>query len=29
MLWFGGIFFALFAVGLLIVVWLAASGRWP
>jgi hypothetical protein len=29
MLWSGGIFFALFAVGLLIVVWLAASGRWP
>ena len=29
MLWFGGIFFTLFAVGLLAVFWLAASGRWP
>ena len=29
MLWFGGIFFTLFAVGLLAVFWLAASGRLP
>lgn len=29
MLWFGGIFCTLFAVGLLAVFWLAASGRWP
>jgi hypothetical protein len=29
MLWFGGIFFALFAAGLFVVFWLAASGRWP
>jgi hypothetical protein len=29
MLWFGGIFFALFAIGLLVVFWLAGSGRWP
>ena len=30
MLWFGGIFFlALFAVGLLVVFWLAGSGRRP
>jgi hypothetical protein len=29
MLRFGGIFFTLFAVGLLAVFWLAASGRWP
>ena len=27
MLWFGGVFFALFAVGLIVVFWLAASGR--
>ena len=26
---FGGIFLVLFGVGFLIVVWLAASGRWP
>ena len=29
MLWFGGIFLALFAVGLLVVFWLAGSGRRP
>ena len=29
MLWFGGIFFTLFAVGLVAVFWLAATGRWP
>jgi len=29
MLWFGGIFFTLFTVGLLVVFWLAGSGRWP
>jgi len=29
MLWFGGIFLALFAVGLLVVLWLAGSGRRP
>lgn len=29
MLWFGGIFFTLFAVGLAAVFWLAATGRWP
>jgi len=28
-LWFGGIFFALFALGLLTLFWLVASGRWP
>jgi hypothetical protein len=28
-LWFGGVFFALFSVGLLVVFWLADSGRWP
>jgi len=28
-LWLGGIFLALFAAGLLIVFWLASSGRWP
>jgi hypothetical protein len=28
-LWFGGVFFALFSVGLLVVFWLAGSGRWP
>jgi hypothetical protein len=27
MLWFGGIFFTLFAAGLIVVAWLAASGR--
>jgi len=27
MLWFGGIFFTLFAVGLVVVVLLAANGR--
>ena len=26
---FGGIFFILFGVGLLLVFWLAFSGRWP
>jgi hypothetical protein len=25
----GGVFVVLFGTGLLIVVWLAASGRWP
>jgi hypothetical protein len=29
MLWFGGIFFTLFAVGLVVIVWLAANGRLP
>jgi hypothetical protein len=29
MLWLGGGFFALFGLGLVTVVWLAASGRWP
>jgi hypothetical protein len=29
MLWLGGIFFVLFAIGFVTVVWLAASGRWP
>jgi hypothetical protein len=29
MLWFGGIFFALFAAGLIAVFWLASTGRWP
>jgi hypothetical protein len=29
MLWFGGIFVVLFAAGLLLVFWLAGSGRWP
>jgi hypothetical protein len=29
MLWFGGIFFTLFALGLIAVFWLAPSGRWP
>ena len=29
MVWFGGIFFTLFAVGLLAVFWLTATGRWP
>jgi len=29
MLVFGGVFFVLFGAGLVIVVWLAASGRWP
>ena len=29
MLWFGSIFFALLAAGLIAVFWLAASGRWP
>jgi hypothetical protein len=29
MLWAGGIFFAVFAVGLLVVFWLTASGRLP
>jgi ABC-type multidrug transport system permease subunit len=29
MLWFGGVFFVLFAVALLVVFWLAGSGRWP
>jgi hypothetical protein len=29
MLRFGGIFFALFGIGLLAVIWLAASGRLP
>jgi hypothetical protein len=26
---FGGVFFALFGIGLVVVLWLAASGRWP
>jgi hypothetical protein len=29
MLWFGGIFFAIFSVGLIVLFWLASSGRWP
>jgi hypothetical protein len=29
MLWFGGIFFAIFSVGLVVLFWLASSGRWP
>ena len=29
MLWFGGIFTALLAAGLIVVFWLAASGRLP
>jgi hypothetical protein len=29
MLWLGGIFFTLFAVGLLTLFWLTATGRWP
>jgi len=29
MLWFGGIFFTLFAGGLAAVFWLAATGRLP
>jgi hypothetical protein len=29
MLWFGGIFFTLFAVGLVVIFWLAANGRMP
>jgi hypothetical protein len=29
MLLWGGVFFLLFGIGLVIVVWLAASGRWP
>jgi len=29
MLWFGGIFSGLFIVGLLVIFWLAASGRMP
>ena len=29
MLWFGGIFFTLFAAGLAAVFWLAASGHLP
>jgi hypothetical protein len=29
MLVVGGVFFLLFGAGLLVVVWLAASGRWP
>jgi hypothetical protein len=29
MLWFGGIFFVLFSVGLLVLFSLAGSGRWP
>ena len=29
MLRFGGIFFALFGIGLLVVIWLAANGRLP
>lgn len=27
MLWFGGIFFTLFAVGLVVIFWLAANGH--
>jgi hypothetical protein len=26
---FGGIFFVVFGVALFVVIWLAASGRWP
>jgi hypothetical protein len=29
MLWFGGVFFTLFAVGLVVIFLLAASGRLP
>lgn len=29
MLWFGGIFFTLFGVGLVVLLWAAASGRLP
>ena len=29
MLWFGGIFFGLFSVGLVVLFWLVSSGRWP
>jgi hypothetical protein len=29
MLLWGGVFFLLFGAGLVIVFWLAASGRWP
>jgi hypothetical protein len=29
MLWFGGIFFAVLAVALVAVFWLASTGRWP
>jgi membrane-anchored protein YejM (alkaline phosphatase superfamily) len=29
MLWFGGIFFLVFAIGLVVVFWLASGGRWP
>jgi hypothetical protein len=28
-LWFGGIFFTLFAIGLGTLFWLVATGRWP
>ena len=28
-LWFGGVFVLLFSIGLLVVFWLAGSGRWP
>jgi hypothetical protein len=29
MLWFGGVFFTLFAAGLVAIFWLAANGRLP
>jgi hypothetical protein len=29
MLWFGGIFVALFAAGLMTIFWLAGTGRMP
>jgi hypothetical protein len=29
MLWFGGIFFTLFAAGLIAIFWLTSTGRWP
>jgi hypothetical protein len=29
MLWFGGIFFTIFGVGLFVIFWLAAHGRIP
>ena len=29
MLLWGGVFFMLFGTGLVIVFWLAATGRWP
>ena len=29
MLWFGGIFFTIFGVGLFVIFWLAARGRIP